>query len=320
MPTFALTIGTRTQILLLTLITTALATPSIRNASPNRFTNKKFATVRGKRMAYVEVGTGDPIVFLHGNPTSSFLWRNVMPHVEGRGRLIAPDLIGMGDSDKLDNSGPDRYTFVEHSNYLFQLLERLSVKENVTLVMHDWGAVGFLWAYYNRGNPNAVKGIVFLEAHIAPLPSYEVLPEAGREIIEMLRGPEGERLVLEEDFFVDSVFLGNFGNLTEEEQAEYRRPFLNHGEDRRPLLTWLREIPIAGEPANVAKLIGAYSKWLSNSKVRKLFINVEPGSLSSFMRPIVRKWLQVTEVTVPGIHFAQEDSPNEIGNAINDWL
>ncbi|CDF40554.1 unnamed protein product [Chondrus crispus] len=270
-------------------------------------------------MAYVEVGTGDPIVFLHGTPTSSYLWRNIMPFLEGKGRLIAPDLIGMGDSDKLDNSGPNRYTFVEHTNYLFPLLEAIGVKERVTLVIHDWGsALGFLWAYYNRNNPNAVKAIVFFEAFVAPFPSFDELPDGG-EFYRPLRSPAGEKLVLQENFLIEEAFFGT-GNFSEKDKAVYRRPYLKPGESRRPMLTWSKQIPIGGNPADVTALIGAYSKWLEKAKIRKLFINAEPGFFSPFARPIVRKWPMLTEVTVPGFHFIQESVPGRIGRAIKKWL
>lgn len=300
-----------------------LLSPILAQIPPARFLQKKFKTVsNNKRMAYVEVGTGDPIVFLHGNPTSSYLWRNIMPFLEGRGRLIAPDLIGMGDSDKLDRSGPNRYTLSIHSNYLYQLLEQLGVKTNVTLVIHDWGsALGFLWAFYNRFNPDAVKGIVFMEAIAAPFPSFAEFPADARDLFKTFRSPAGEKLILENNFFVENLLPSLIiRNLTKEEFDEYRRPYLNPGEDRRPTLTWPRQIPIGGIPADVTVLVSAYGEWLRTSKVRKLFINVEPGALSEFMRPIVRKWAVFDEVTVRGIHFVQEDSPNEIGKAILDWL
>ncbi|CDF40552.1 Haloalkane dehalogenase, putative [Chondrus crispus] len=308
-----------TLLLLLSLSLCSLAQPS-RDSGPSRFTRKKYVTISGKRMAYVEVGTGDPIVFLHGNPTSSYLWRNIMPFLEGKGRLIAPDLIGMGDSDKLDNSGPNRYTFVEHTNYLFPLLEAIGVKERVTLVIHDWGsALGFLWAYYNRNNPEAVKAIVFFEALVAPFPSFDELPDGTEEFFRPLRSPAGEKLVLQENFFLEEALFGT-ENFSEKDKAVYRRPYLKPGESRRPMLTWPRQIPIGGKPADVTALIGAYSKWLGKAKIRKLFINAEPGILSSFARPIVRKWPMLTEVTVPGFHFIQESVPDRIGRAIKKWL
>lgn len=289
-----------------------------------RFVRKQFKTISGKRMAYVEVGEGDPIVFLHGNPTSSYLWRNIMPHLEGRGRLIAPDLIGMGDSDKLDFSGPNSYTVREHSNYLYQLLEALGVKQNVTLVVHDWGsAMGFLWAFYNRRNPGAVKGIAFFEAFVTTFRSG-AFPPGFEEFFDQFRSPAGEQLVLQQNIFVEQALPGGvLRNLTAKELNEYRRPFLNPGEDRRPTLTFPRQIPIDGTPADVTAFIEAYSKWLQTSNIPKLFIKGEPGVLitnGSTALQVARSFPQLTEVSVPGIHYLQEDSPNEIGMAIADWL
>lgn len=281
---------------------------------------KSYKTIHGKRMAYVDVGSGDPIVFLHGNPTSSYLWRNVMPHLEGRGRLIAPDLIGMGDSEKLDNSGPGTYSYVEHRKYLFALLEELGVDQNVTLVIHDWGSgLGFHWAHQN---PDAVKGIAFMEAFVAPIPSWDDFPDGEREAIQAVRSPAGEEMVLQGNSFVEGVLPGTIlRTLTQAEMAEYRRPFLNAGEDRRPTLTWPRQIPIEGEPADVHEIVSAYSAWMAQNDIPKLFINAEPGALiKGAARDLVRTWPNVTEVAVEGIHFIQEDSPDAIGQAIADWL
>lgn len=281
---------------------------------------KKSKMIHGKSMAYIDEGEGDPIVFLHGNPTSSFLWRNIMPHLEGRGRLIAPDLIGMGDSEKLDHSGPDSYTFVEHRKYLFALLEALDVHSNVTLVIHDWGsALGFHWAHQY---PEKIKGIAFMEAIVAPIPTWEGFPEASRKVFQGFRSEAGEDMVLNRNIFVEAVLPGSIlRDLTEAEMTEYRRPFLNPGEDRRPTLTWPRQIPIAGEPEDVVKIAGAYSQWLSQCDVPKLFVNAEPGALiAGPVRDLVRAWPNLTEVTVAGSHFIQEDSPNEIGEAIAAWL
>ncbi len=280
---------------------------------------KKFASIHGKKMAYVEEGSGDPIVFLHGNPTSSFLWRNIMPHLEGKGRLIAPDLIGMGDSEKLENSGPDRYTYVEHRKYLFALFEELGIKENVTLVIHDWGSgLGFHWAHQN---PDAVKGIAFMEAIVAPVPSWDGFPEGARETFQAFRSPAGEEMVLEQNIFVEGVLPGSIlRKLTDTEMNEYRRPFAEPGEGRRPTLTWPRQIPIAGEPADVVQIVTDYSAWLAQSGVPKLFVNAEPGALiQGPVRDLVRSWPNITEVTVKGAHFIQEDSPDEIGEAVRAW-
>jgi haloalkane dehalogenase len=270
-------------------------------------------------MAYLEHGEGDPIVFLHGNPTSSYLWRNIMPHLEGKGRLIAPDLIGMGDSEKLDDSGPGSYTYVEHRKYLFALLEELGVKENVTLVIHDWGSgLGFHWAHQN---PDAVKGIAFMEAIVAPVPSWDAFPEGFVETFQGFRSDAGEEMVLTHNMFVEGVLpAAILRDLSDTEMAEYRRPFLEAGEGRRPTLTWPRQIPIAGEPADVVQIVSEYSEWLSQCDVPKLFVNAEPGGLiAGPVRDLVRSWPNITEVTVPGIHFVQEDSPDIIGEAIASW-
>lgn len=280
---------------------------------------KKFTTVHGKKMAYIEEGSGDPIVFLHGNPTSSYLWRNIMPYLAGKGRLIAPDLIGMGDSDKLDNSGPDSYTYVEQRKYLFALLEQLGVTENVTLVIHDWGSgLGFHWAHTHA---DAVKGIAFMEAVIGPIPSWDSFPERARELFQAIRSPAGEEIILENNTFVEAVLPNSIlRDLSDEEMAEYRRPFINAGEDRRPTLTWPRQIPIEDEPADVVEIVGAYSKWLTETPIPKLFVNAEPGVLiAGPVRDLVRSFPNQTEVTVPGLHFMQEDSPDQIGEALRDW-
>ena len=280
---------------------------------------KKVKEIHGKKMAYVDEGSGDPIVFLHGNPTSSYLWRNIMPHLEGRGRLIAPDLIGMGDSEKLENSGPDRYTYVEHRKFLFALLDELGVSKNVTLVIHDWGsALGFDWACQNEG---AVKGIAFMEAIVAPIPTWDGFPQGARETFQAFRSPAGEEMVLQQNLFVEGVLPGSIlRDLTDAEMAEYRRPFADAGEGRRPTLTWPRQIPIAGEPADVVDIVAKYNQWLAQTNLPKLFVNAEPGALiQGPVRDMVRAWPNTTEVTVKGAHFIQEDSPDEIGAAVRDW-
>ena len=280
---------------------------------------KTFTTVLGKQMAYVDQGSGDPIVFLHGNPTSSYLWRNILPHLAGKGRLIVPDLIGMGDSDKLDDSGQESYTYVEQRQYLFALLEQLGVTENVTLVLHDWGSgLGFHWAHTH---PEAVKGICFMEAIVAPIPQWSAFPEKARELFQALRSPAGEDMVLRDNIFVEGLLPGSIlRDLSSEEMEEYRRPFRNAGEDRRPTLTWPRQVPIAGEPSEVVEIVSAYSSWLAQSSIPKLFINAEPGvMITGPVREFVRSWPNQTEVSVPGLHFIQEDSPEQIGTALRDW-
>ena len=280
---------------------------------------KKFIEVNGKRMAYVEMGTGDPIVFQHGNPTSSYLWRNIMPPLASQGRCIAVDLIGMGDSDKLDDPGPDSYRYVEHRDYLFEAWEQLGINDNVTLVIHDWGsALGFDWA---SRNPDKVKGIAYMEGIPCPI-SWDDWPDVVKPIFQGFRSEMGEAMVLEKNIFVEKVLPGSvLRGLTEDEMAVYRRPFENPGEDRRPTLTWPRQIPLDGEPEDVAAIARAYSEWLRDSDVPKLFINAEPGAiLVGKQREFARSLPNQTEVTVAGSHFIQEDSPDEIAAAISGWL
>lgn len=279
---------------------------------------KQYRNVLGLRMAYVEAGKGDPIVFLHGNPTSSYLWRNIMPYLEGHGRVIAPDLIGMGDSDKLFPAGPNSYTFADHRMYLDALLTELGLTDNVTLVVHDWGSgLGFDWANRNRA---AVKGIAYMEA-IVGLPSWDDWPESATAIFKAMRSEAGEEIVLVKNVFVERILPNSIlRDLTDEEMKEYRRPFVESGEARRPTLTWPRQIPFDGEPQNVAAIVADYSAWLATGDVPKLFINADPGSiLTGRQRELCRSWLNQTEVTVRGLHFIQEDSPDEIGAAIANW-
>jgi haloalkane dehalogenase len=279
---------------------------------------KHEATLLGSRMAWVEAGRGDPILFLHGNPTSSYLWRNVMPHLAGQGRCIAPDLVGMGDSDKLAPSGPDRYTFVEHRRYLDALLDALELGGNVTLVVHDWGsALGFDWA---RRHPDRVKGIAYMEAIVRPL-RWAEWPEAARRVFQGFRSPAGEAMVLEQNVFVERVLPGSIlRKLLDAEMEAYRRPFREPGEGRRPTLSWPRQIPIEGEPADVTRIVQDYADWLSRSPLPKLFVNAEPGAiLVGPQREFCRGWPSQQEVTVRGAHFVQEDSPAEIGAAVAKW-
>jgi len=279
---------------------------------------KQFIDVLGKRMAYVEMGNGDPIVFQHGNPTSSYLWRNIMPHLAGQGRCIAVDLIGMGDSDKLDNPGPDSYRYVEHREYLFAAWQALGVRDRVTLVIHDWGsALGFDWA---QQHPDAVLGIAYMEAIVRPV-TWDEWPEAARPVFQGFRSEAGEAMVLDKNMFVERVLPGSvLRDLTEDEMTVYRRPFLNPGEDRRPTLTWPRQIPIEGEPKDVHDIVAGFSDWICGSDIPKLFINAEPGAiLVGPQREFCRAWKNQQEVTVKGNHFLQEDSPGEIANAIAEW-
>jgi haloalkane dehalogenase len=280
--------------------------------------SKQYATVEGKRMAYHESGEGRSVVFLHGNPTSSYLWRNVVPHVSGSARCLAPDLIGQGDSDKLDDTGPGSYRFVEHRRYLDGLLDRLALGDDVVLVVHDWGsALGFDWANRHR---DRVGGIAFMEAIVRPV-TWAEWPDAARKIFQGFRSDAGEEMIIDKNLFVEAVLPGSIlRTLTPEEHDEYRRPFVEP-RHRRPTLTWPREIPIEGEPADVTEIVSAYAEWLPDAPFAKLFVNADPGAiLTGAQREFARGWSHLTEVTVAGSHFVQEDSPHEIGRAIADWL
>lgn len=279
---------------------------------------KKSVSVKGKTMTYVEMGEGDPIVFLHGNPTSSYLWRNIMPHLKNQGRCIAPDLIGMGDSEKLDNPGPDSYRFVEHRDYLDGILDALDVRQNVTLVIHDWGsALGFDWANRHR---EAVKGFAYMEGIVRPLKWSEWSKDA-TAVFQGFRSPAGEDMVLEKNTFIERVLPGSvLRGLTDAEMMVYRRNFETPGEDRRPTLTWPRQIPLGGEPGDVVAIVQDYANWMAVNELPKLFINADPGAiLIGAQREFCRSWKNQKEVTVKGSHFIQEDSPDEIGEAIADW-
>jgi haloalkane dehalogenase len=280
---------------------------------------KTTVEVEGRSMAYHESGEGPPVVFLHGNPTSSYLWRNVVPHVRDRARCIVPDLIGHGDSDKLDPSGPGSYRFVEHRRYLDGLLDQLDLGDDVTFVVHDWGsALGFDWANRHR---DRVAGIAYMEAIVAPV-TWDDWPDNARDIFQAFRSPAGEEVVLEKNVFVELVLPSAImRTLAPAEMDEYRRPFAEPGEARRPTLTWPREIPIEGEPADVVGIVESYGAWLSSSDLPTLFVNAEPGAiLTGTPREFSRSWPNQTEVTVAGSHYVQEDSPGEIGTAIARWL
>jgi haloalkane dehalogenase len=281
--------------------------------------SKRYAEVNGRRMAYVERGQGSPIVLLHGNPTSSYVWRSVLPQLEDLGRCIAPDLIGMGDSDKLPADDQRRYTFIRHREFLDALLDQLGVTHDVTLVLHDWGsALGFDWA---RRHPDRVRAIAYMEAFVTPL-SWEDYDPRRRDVFERLRSPGGENLVLDQNFFVNvHMPSGILRTLSSEELAAYVEPFASPGEARRPTLTWAREVPIDGNPPEVDGIVGSYSRWLAQSVVPKLFINADPGALlTGRPRELCRTWPHQTEVTVAGKHFVQEDSPDQIGQAIRRFL
>ena len=275
--------------------------------------------IQGARMAYIDEGVGEAIVFQHGNPTSSYLWRNIMPYCRGFGRLVACDLIGMGDSAKLKESGPDRYTYLEQRDYLFGLWDYLSLGSQVTLVLHDWGsALGFDWA---RQNPERVRGIVYMEAIVQPL-TWNDWPPNARKAFQAFRSLDGESMILDKNMFVERILPSSvLRELTEDVMAVYRAPFTEPGEGRRPTLTWPRQIPMEGHPADVVKIVEDYSAWLSTCDIPKLFISAKPGSiLTGCQRDFCRSWPNQTEVTVAGAHFIQEDSPHEIGAAIADWM
>ncbi|MCS5654348.1 MAG: haloalkane dehalogenase [Dehalococcoidia bacterium] len=269
----------------------------------------------GTEISYVDTGDGDPIVFLHGNPTSSYLWRNVIPHLSPVGRCLAPDLMGMGESGSSPNGS---YRFTDHSAVLDGWFDAMGLTSGVTLVVHDWGsALGFHWA---KRNPERVKGLVYMEAIVRPV-TWEEWPDAARQVFQGFRSPAGGEMVLEKNVFVERVLPGSvLRGLTEEEMEVYRRPYLETGESRRPTLTWPREIPIEGEPADVVKIVSDYGEWMASSEVPKLFINAEPGAiLTGPQREFCRTWPNQQEVTVKGIHFIQEDSPDEIGRATVGW-
>lgn len=280
---------------------------------------KSYVIAAGKRMAYHERGEGETVVFLHGNPTSSYLWRNVIPHVAPLARCIAPDLIGMGDSEPLDDTGLGSYRFVDHRRYLDAFLDEVCPEGPITFVIHDWGsALGFDWGNRHR---DRIGGFVYMEGFVQPL-IWDQWPESARGIFEGFRSDAGEKMVMEDNVFVEAVLPASvLRDFVPEEMEEYRRPF-RHEADRRPTLTWPREVPLAGEPADVVEIVRSYSEWLADSDdVPKLFVNAEPGAiLTGPQREFCRSWPNQTEVTVNGIHFIQEDSPHEIGRAVADWF
>ncbi len=281
---------------------------------------KKTVDVLGCKMAYHERGQGAPVLLLHGNPTSSYLWRDVIPELEGRGRLIAPDLIGMGDSAKLPNPGPDTYRFVTHRKYLAGFIDAvIGPAQSIMLVLHDWGsALGFDWANHHR---DRVRGIAYMEGLPRPFAGWEEWSKTATPIFQGFRSDKGEEMVLDRNVFVERVLPGSvLRKLSEAEMTEYRKPFLAR-EDRWPTLTWPRQIPIAGEPADVVQIAADYSKWMAENDLPKLFVNAEPGAiLIGPVREFCRTWKNQTEVTVPGVHFVQEDSGPTIGRAVAAWM
>lgn len=281
---------------------------------------KKKLSVLGKTMAYYDQGQGTPIVFLHGNPTSSYLWRHTIAELGGVGRLIAPDLIGMGDSEKLPNPGPDTYTFETHRKHLWALLHELvGLDQKIVLVVHDWGsALGFDWAYEH---PDRVLGITYMEGIVRPYAEWSEWSERSAPIFQGFRSEAGEEMILDKNLFVERVLLGSIiRELSDNEKAEYRRPFLKR-EDRWPTLSWPRQLPIAGEPPHIVKLVETYSKWMAETDFPKLFINADPGAiLTGAPREFCRSWKNQTEATVSGRHFIQEDSGAEIGRHVKAWI
>lgn len=277
---------------------------------------RKRLRVLDTEMAYVDTGAGDPVVFLHGNPTSSYLWRNVIPHVAPLGRCLAPDLVGMGESGRAPDGS---YRFVDHARYLDAWFEALDLRHRVSLVVHDWGsALGFHWA---RRHPDRVAGLVYMEALVRPV-TWAEWPEQARRIFQALRSPAGEEMVLDKNVFVERILPASvLTPLSPEAMERYRAPYREPGESRRPTLTWPRQIPIEGEPADVTAIVQAYADWLRTSPIPKLFVNAEPGViLTGAQREFCRAWPNQREVTVRGAHFVQEDSPREIGEALAAWL
>ena len=287
--------------------------------SAQPFAAKKFLEIKGRRMAYIDEGEGAPIVFAHGNPTSSYLWRNVMPACRGLGRLIACDMIGMGDSEKLPDSGPDRYPYAEQRNFLFALWEKLEIDKDVVFVLHDAGSLlGFDWT---RQHPERVQGIAYMEGPVQPM-TWADFPENVRPIFQGFRSNDGETMVLEKNLIIENVLQGaTLRALSADEMAAYRAPFANAGEDRRPMLTWLRQIPIEGETPEVVRVAADNSRWLADSRIPKLFINAEPGAvLTGRQREFCRTLRNQREVIVKGIHFVPEDSPEQIGQALATFV
>ena len=279
---------------------------------------KRFVEVHGRRMAWVEAGEGPAVVFLHGNPTSSYLWRDVMAAMAGAGRLLAPDLIGMGDSDKLPDSGPGSYGLAEHARYLDGWLDAVVPDGPVALVVHDWGGpLGFRWAR----TTGRVRSVAYMETIIRPMRRDE-WPEPIRRIFAGMRSAAGEEMVLEKNVFVERILPGSvLRTLGEDEMAEYRRPFAAPGEDRRPTLSWPRQIPLDGEPADAVEIVDRNWAWLQGSDMPKLLVSAEPGAiLTGPMLESARGLSNQREITVTGSHFIQEDSGAEIGSAVREWL
>ena len=280
---------------------------------------KKYKDIKNSKMAFIDEGSGDTFLFLHGNPTSSFLWRNIAPHVENIGRIVIPDLIGMGDSDKLEGVDNPGYKYHGQYSYLTALMDELDLGNNIHLIIHDWGsAMGFQFA---RENKDRIKSITYMEAIVMPL-TWDQWPDPATKIFGLFRSEAGEELVLEKNFFVERILLADSSTgYTEEEKSEYIRPFINPGEDRRPTLTWPRQIPLDGEPSEVVEEVRLNAEFHKESDIPKLFINADPGSiLIGDQREFARSWKNQTEITVKGNHFIQEDSSEEIGAALRNFV
>lgn len=286
------------------------ALPSAADPHPRKTVNVLDCT-----MAYAEIGQGDPIVFLHGNPTSSYLWRNILPHLQALGRCLAPDLPGMGASST-PPSAPLRFS--EHARYLDAWFEAVGLDRNVCLVLHDWGsALGFDWA---RRHPQQVQAIAYMEALVQPR-LWSDFPEGRDRIFRALRSPGGEELVSSQNFFVETVLPKSvLRKLSDAEMDAYRRPLADR-QRRMATLTWARELPIEGTPQDVHACVQAYGEWLRGTAAPKLFINAEPGALlAGRAREFCRTWPNQREVTVRGIHYVQEDSPGEIADALQRFV
>lgn len=280
---------------------------------------KKYIDVKGKKLAYIDQGKGDAIVFIHGNPASSYLWRNIAPNFIKSHRIIVPDLIGMGDSEKLGGVDNSEYSFNGHYNFLDEFLIKLNLGEKINLVIHDWGCgLGLKFA---RLHPEIISSITFMEGITVPL-KWEQWPEAGTKIFKLFRSEAGEELILDKNIFVERIlFADPITPMSDETKEEYLRPFLNSGEDRRPTLTFPRNIPLDGEPNDTYVEINKNAEFHKNSNIPKLFINADPGFLLvGSQRDEVRNWNNLKEVTVKGNHFIQEDSPDEITAHIKDFI
>ncbi len=276
---------------------------------------RKRVAVLDSDMSYLDSGVGDPIVFLHGNGTFSYVWRNIIPYAEPFGRCLAPDLMGCGRSGRIPSGS---YRIVDQSKYLNAWFDAMDLGGSINLVLHDWGGpLGFDWACHHR---ERVKSITYMETLVLPL-SWDDWPEIRKDLFRQFRSPMGEDLVLRDNFFIETIQSRMLRNLTDEEMDTYREPYREPGESRRPTLTFTRECPIGGEPLDVIEMINCCGEWLSTSEMPKLFINAYPGSiLTGRQRDYCRTWPNQQERIVQGIHYIQEDSPHQIGEAISDFL